>query len=71
MEAERFDHVRQAYAASCVTLGRDVEVSCAEGETIHGTAIDIGKDGTLLVSTVQKGRPHTLEIRAGDVHHLR
>ena len=41
------------------------------GETIHGTAIDIGKDGSLLVSTMREGKSHTLEIRSGDVHHLR
>lgn len=71
VEAERFDHVRQSYAASCVTLGREVQVVRVEGETIHGTAVDIGRDGALLVSTVRKGRPHTLEIRTGDVQHLR
>jgi len=71
VEAERFDHVRQAYAASCATLGRNVQVTRVEEETIHGTAVDIGKDGALLVSTVRKGRPRILEIRTGDVHHLR
>ena len=71
VEAERFEQVRQSYAASCATLGREVEISCVAGETIHGTAIDIGKDGALLVSAVREGKPHTLEIRAGDVQHLR
>lgn len=71
VEAERFEHVRKSYAASCATLGREVEISCVAGETIHGTAVDIGKDGALLVSAVQEGKPHTLEIRTGDVQHLR
>jgi len=71
VEAEQFEHVRKSYAASCATLGKEVEISCVGGETIRGTAIDIGNDGTLLVSAVQKGKAHTLEIRAGDVQHLR
>ena len=71
VEAERFEHVRQSYASSCATLGRKVEISCVGGETIRGTAIDIGKDGSLLVSTMREGKSHTLEIRSGDVHHLR
>ena len=71
VEAEQFEHVRQAYAASCATLGREVEISCVAGETIRGTAIDIAKDGALLVSASRQGKVHTLEIRAGDVQHLR
>ena len=71
VEAEQFEHVRTSYAASCATLGQKVQVACVEGETIHGTAIDIGKDGTLLVSTVREGKTRTLAIRAGDVQHLR
>ena len=71
MEAGQFEHIRKSYAASCATLGQDVQVSFPERQPIYGTATDIGKDGALLVSTVQKGRSHTMEIRSGDVHHLR
>ena len=71
VEEARFEHVRKSYAASCATLGREVEISCVAGEIIRGTAVDIGKDGALLVSAVQEGKPRTLEIRAGDVQHLR
>ena len=71
VESEQFEHVRKSYEASCATLGREVEVSCLAGQTIHGTATNIGKDGALLVSTVQEGKTHTLEIRSGDVQHLR
>lgn len=71
VEAERFEHVQQSYAASCATLGKEVEIACVAGETIHGTAIGIGKDGALLVSAAREGTAHTLEIRAGDVQHLR
>lgn len=69
--AEQFEHIRQSYAAACATLGREVEVSCVAEQTIHGTATDIGRDGALLVATVREGQPHTLEIRSGDVQHLR
>lgn len=71
LEAEQFEYMRASYAAACATLGREVEVSCIVGETIRGTAIDIGKDGALLVSARREGKPHTMEIRAGDVQHLR
>ena len=71
VESARVEHVRKSYAASCATLGREVEVACVAGQTIHGTAIDIGQDGALLVSTMREGKNHTLKIRAGDVQHLR
>ena len=71
VEAGQFERVRTSYVASCATLGREVEVSRVAGETIHGTATDIGKDGALLVSSVQNGQSHTLEIRSGEVYHLR
>ncbi len=71
VESERFEHARQSYATACSTLGREVRLSRVAGETIHGTAIDIGKDGALLISTVQAGKPLTLDIRAGEVFHLR
>lgn len=71
VESEEFEHVRRSYEASCVTLGREVEIACLTGQTIRGTATNIGEDGALLVSTMQEGKNHTLEIRSGDVHHLR
>ncbi len=67
LEAARVEHAHTSYAASCATLGREVEISSVAGETIRGTAVGIGNDGALLVSTAQGD----LEIRAGDVHHLR
>lgn len=71
VESEQFEHIRQSYEASCVTLGREVEISCLTGQTIRGTATNIGNDGALLVSTVHEGKSHTLEIRSGNVQHLR
>jgi BirA family biotin operon repressor/biotin-[acetyl-CoA-carboxylase] ligase len=69
--SEQFEHVQRSYEASCVTLGREVEIACLAGQTIRGTATTIGQDGTLLVSTMREGKSQTLEIRSGDVHHLR
>lgn len=71
VESEQFKHVRTSYETACVTLGREVEIACLTGQTIRGTATNIGNDGALLVSTMREGKNHTLEIRAGDVQHLR
>lgn len=69
--SEQFEYVRRSYGASCATLGREVEIACLTGQTVCGTATNIGQDGALLVSTMQEGKNHTLEIRSGDVKHLR
>ena len=69
--SEQLEHARKSYEASCVTLGKEVEIACLTGQTIRGTATAIGQDGALLVSTTREGKSHTLDIRAGDVHHLR
>ena len=71
MESGHFDLIQQAYAASCGTLGRDVRVSYLDGQSIQGTAVDIGSDGALLVSTTQGGHPRTVAIRSADIEHLR
>lgn len=71
LESEQVERIRTAYAAACATLGRAVQVASLDGQSIEGTATGIGKDGELLVSTVRKGQPHVLEIRSGDVQHLR
>ncbi len=71
MESGHFDKIRRAYVASCGTLGRDVRVSCLDGRPIQGTAVDIGRDGALLVSAMQEGHPRTMAIRSADVEHLR
>ncbi len=71
MESGSFDHIRQAYAASCGTLGRDVRVACLNGQPIRGTAVDIGHDGALLVTTRQGNHPRTVAIRSANVDHLR
>ncbi len=71
MESGAFDLIRQAYAASCGTLGRDVRVTRLDGQPIQGTAVDIGRDGALWVSTMRGGRAHVMAVRSADVDHLR
>jgi BirA family biotin operon repressor/biotin-[acetyl-CoA-carboxylase] ligase len=57
----------ERWRASCVTLGRAVQVQLA-GETFEGTAADLTDDG-LLVVTGPGGLERT--VAAGDVVHLR
>lgn len=78
VESGQFERIRKSYTEACATLGRDVRVSCMDGTTIQGTALDVGQDGALLVSTGRQGRHfeaqggrHIVEIRAADVQHLR
>ena len=78
VESGQFERIRKSYTEACATLGRDVQVSCMDGTTIQGTALDVGRDGALLISTERRnrpfatqGRPSIVEIRAADVQHLR
>ena len=85
VKSGQFERIRKSYTEACATLGRDVRVSCTDGTTIQGTALDVGRDGALLVSTGRRNRPfeaqgghfaaqgrsHIVEIRAADVQHLR
>ncbi|MEW6544797.1 MAG: biotin--[acetyl-CoA-carboxylase] ligase [Nitrospirota bacterium] len=57
------------YSRWCTTLGRPVRVSLADGRTVEGRADSIGTDGSLRLVLAETGT--TLEIRAGDVLHLR
>ena len=78
VESGQFERIRKSYTEACATLGRDVQVSCMDGTTIQGTALDVGRDGALLISTERRnrpfatqGKPSIVEIRAADVQHLR
>jgi BirA family transcriptional regulator, biotin operon repressor / biotin---[acetyl-CoA-carboxylase] ligase len=55
------------YRELCVTLGRDVRVELAGGQTIEGRAVDVEPDGSLIVESAQNRR----SISAGDVVHVR
>ncbi|WP_447972625.1 biotin--[acetyl-CoA-carboxylase] ligase [Nitrospira sp. Kam-Ns4a] len=63
------------YRARCATLGRRVRVSLADGAVVTGLAESIGPDGALLVAPEGPppitGERRLVEIRAGDVVHLR
>ncbi len=56
-----------AYREACSTLGRDVRVELPTGEPLHGRAVDVDREGRLLVD--DGTRVHVLG--AGDVVHVR
>ena len=57
-----------AYETICATLGRQVRIERAGAGPVEGTAEGLAPDGALRLRT-REGK--TLEIRAGDVVHLR
>lgn len=59
------------YTARCSTLGRQVRVNLAGGESIEGLADSIAPDGSLRVIRDQSTGGGIIEVRAGDVIHLR
>jgi len=61
------DRILEAWRADALTLGREVRVETASGETVVGTAIDVEHPGTLVVES-EDGRKR---IHAGDCEHLR
>ena len=64
--------ILKEYVLRCGTLGRRVIVELAHGEHVDGTADSILPDGSLrVIRTGATGRPQTLDVRAGDVVHLR
>ena len=76
-ELERlYDHVcahgpgdiASSYRESCDTVGKPVRVELIGSEQIEGTAEGLASDGALRLRT-KHGK--ILEIRAGDVVHLR
>ena len=67
--------LRQAYAARCATLGRQVRVLFTNDQPIVGIAEALSADGALQVSAMPphpRSQPMPLiEVRAADVIHLR
>jgi BirA family transcriptional regulator, biotin operon repressor / biotin---[acetyl-CoA-carboxylase] ligase len=57
------------YRALCGTLGRQVRVELPVGRVVTGTAIDVDRDGRLLVT--ESAAAPAIPISAGDVVHLR
>jgi BirA family transcriptional regulator, biotin operon repressor / biotin---[acetyl-CoA-carboxylase] ligase len=54
------------YRDACVTIGRDVEVDFPDGTSLRGRAVDLDREGRLVVDA--DGR--ALAVNAGDVRHL-
>jgi BirA family biotin operon repressor/biotin-[acetyl-CoA-carboxylase] ligase len=66
------EDILKEYVLRCGTLGRQVVVELAHGQHVDGTADSILPDGSLrVIRTSAAGQPQTLDIRAGDVIHLR
>ncbi len=59
--------LRRAYAESCDTLGRPVSVALPDGGVLVGEAVDIDRDGRLVVDSADGPLP----VAAGDVTHVR
>ncbi|MBI3809139.1 MAG: biotin--[acetyl-CoA-carboxylase] ligase [Nitrospirae bacterium] len=62
------DGIAAAYRSLCDTLGKQVRIELAGSGPIKGTAEGLAPDGALRLRT-REGK--ILEIRAGDVVHLR
>lgn len=60
--------MRDAVMACCGTLGRDVYVDLPGGRRVHGRAVDLDKQGRLVLTSTDGSR---FEVSAGDVTHLR
>ena len=61
------EDLREAYAAHCDTIGREVRVELAPGDAPEGIAVGVDAEGRLLVRTPGGVRG----FAAGDVWHLR
>ena len=60
--------IAAAYRVACDTIGKPVRIELIGSEKIEGTAEGLASDGALCLLT-ENGK--VLEIRAGDVVHLR
>ncbi|HEU4568212.1 MAG TPA: biotin--[acetyl-CoA-carboxylase] ligase [Marmoricola sp.] len=61
------DDVRASYLSRCVTPGRRVRVELPGQAPVEGEAVDVDRDGRLVVRT----GTGQLEVGAGDVVHVR
>ncbi|MEP9361772.1 biotin--[acetyl-CoA-carboxylase] ligase [Nocardioides sp. CN2-186] len=65
-EAAR-DRLAASYAATCVTVGRDVRVELPGGDALLGRAVGVDRSGRLVVD----GPDGRTAVGAGDVVHVR
>lgn len=57
-----------AYREACATIGADVRVTFPGGDALVGRALDLDRDGRLVVDGGSAGR---VAVTAGDVTHVR
>ncbi|MGH7229711.1 MAG: biotin--[acetyl-CoA-carboxylase] ligase, partial [Nitrospiraceae bacterium] len=63
--------LKREYMRLCSTLGRHVQISLADGEIVEGRADSINPDGSLRIIQNGSNAGTILDLRAGDVTHLR
>jgi len=63
--------LKHEYMRLCSTLGRHVQISLADGEIVEGRADSINPDGSLRIIQNGANAGTILDLRAGDVTHLR
>ncbi|WP_240917133.1 biotin--[acetyl-CoA-carboxylase] ligase [Nocardioides sp. HDW12B] len=61
------DRLRGEYAERCLTVGRHVRVERPGAVPLTGEAVEVARDGSLVVDTASGRRP----VNAGDVVHVR
>ncbi len=69
--AEQSADLKCEYTKLCSTLGRHVRISLASGENVEGQADSINPDGSLRIIRNGANAGAILDLRAGDVTHLR
>ena len=71
LSAQPSAEVKREYTKLCSTLGRQVRVSLASGESVEGHADAINSDGSLRLIRNGANAGTILDLRAGDVTHVR
>ncbi|MGH7208197.1 MAG: hypothetical protein ACREIL_02310, partial [Nitrospiraceae bacterium] len=73
--AGRHSDLLNEYVRRCATVGRQVCIDLAHGERVEGYADSISPDGSLRVvrrgGSSREGGESTVNVRAGDVLHVR
>jgi len=71
LSAQQSVDLKREYTKLCSTLGRQVRVSLASGESVEGQADAINPDGSLRLIRNGANAGTILDLRAGDVTHVR
>ena len=77
LEHDPISKIRDSYRSWCSTIGQKIRVHLSSGQDVEGYAVDITNDGSLKVSQELSSSSSIsstntyMEIRAGDVTHLR